>query len=167
MPRPVALLPRPSTSRYDEVPPTLAVVGDEGCYRGVLDRSLAVAANAGAPLQVVVLHQRIRLTTDPALLGYVNRRLQQRLQILRAELDGHPGGGPATVQVLTHGGSPLRSSLTSAWRAVDAFAETIGARVVVLPWELSEMAWTRNAGSGRVLVAVPDEADRPLPAGRW
>lgn len=167
MPKPVALLPRPSTSRYDEVPPTLAVVGDEGCYRGVLDRSVALATNAGALLQVVVLHQRVRLTTDAALLGYVNRRLQQRVQILRTELDGRAGGCPATVQVLTHSGSPLRSSLASAWRAVDAFAGTIGAQVVVLPWELSEMAWTRSADSGRVLVAVPDEAESPLPAGRW
>lgn len=167
MATPVPLLPGASKPCYDEAPPTLAVVRDEGCYRGVLDRSVALAANAGALLQVVVLHQRVRLTTDPALLGYVNRRLQQRLQILRAELDGRAGGCPGTVQVLTHGGWPLRSSLASAWRAVDAFAETIGARVVVLPWELSEMAWTLNADSGRVLVAVPDEADSPLPAGRW
>lgn len=166
MPRPVALLPHPSTSRYDEARPTLAVVGDEGGYRGVLDRSIALATSAGALLQVVVLHQRVWLTTDPALLGCVSQRLQRRLKTLRAELDGRAGGCPATVQVLTHGGSPLRSSLSSAWQAVDAYAETIGARVVVLPWDLSELAWTRNVDNGRVLVAVPDEADSPTPAGQ-
>lgn len=165
MSTPLPLLPRAGSLRRAEAPPTLVVIRDEGCYRRVLEQGVALAAKAGSPLQVVVLHRRVWLTTDPALLAYVQGRLQQRLQILRADLDDHTSDYPTIVQVLTHGGSPRRRSMRSAWRAVDAFAEAVGAHTVVLPWALSEMASARRADSDRVLIGVPDETE-PMPAGR-
>ena len=41
-------------------------------------------------------------------------------------------------------------------------AGTVGASLIVISWELSEVAWLRAEEGGRVLVAVPDEDDSPL-----
>ncbi len=138
----------------------LVVVGEEGCHQGVLDRGVAIAESSGAALHVCVLHRHIRLTTDPALIAYVDRRLRQRVQDLHADLARRSDyGGAAPVEVLTYKGSPLVSREVAAWRAIEAFAETMRALVVVAPWELSEVAWSGGGKASRTLVGVPDDAD--------
>ena len=155
-------LPLPERAR-----PVLAVVGDEGCCQGVMDRGIALAESSGAPLHVGVLHRRIRFTTDPALIAYVDRRLRQRVHALHADLARRSVYGcAAPVEVLTYNGSPLLSRRVAAWRAVEALAETMRALVVVAPWELSEVAWSGGAKGGRTLVGVPDDADFPIASGR-
>ncbi len=151
----------------DGARPVLAVVGDEGCYQAVLDRGMALAEDSGGPLHVGVLHRRAGLTTDPALLAYVDRRLSERVQALQADLARRSvTRSAAHVAVLTYRGSLLRSGEVSAWRAVEALAETVQALVVVVPWRLSEAAWSGGARGGPTLVGVPDESDLPVGSGR-
>ena len=140
--------------------PVLVVVGDEGCYQGVLDRGVAIAESSGASLHVGVLHRRIRLITDPALIAYVDRRLRQRVQDLHAHLASRSVYRcAAPVEVLTYKGSPVLSRELAAWRAVEALAEAMRALVVVAPWKLSEVAWSGGGKAGRTLVGVPDNDD--------
>lgn len=165
---PGAPIDRPSEPWPKAARPVLAVVGDEGRYRGVLDRAVTLAARWGAALHVVVPHQPVRLTTDPALVAYVERRLAQRLAILRADIEGQGGSGcPASVQVLTCTGSLLCDYPTAVWRAVDALAEAVDARAVVAPWELRRWPGpkpARAAGSSSPCRTRPTSRLRP---GGW
>ena len=162
--------PPPGTSRTrrtDDVRPPrqtlLAVVGDEGGYRSVLDRGQALADRAAAPLHVAVLHERLAPTTDPALADYVGRRLHRRLRLLGTELaPPHRAPQSVPVTVLELDSSLRQCRRLTAWRAVDAYAGAVGASLIVISWELSEVAWSRAEEGSRVLVAVPDEDDQPL-----
>jgi hypothetical protein len=159
-PLPAAPLADATQPPPDGARPVLAVVGEEGCYREVLDHGVALAVGSGAPLHVGVLHGRSRLTTDPALVAHVNRRLGHLLQVLHADLARRSVSGRATsLEVLTYTGSLLRSRHIAAWRAVDTLAETVRARLVIVPWELSEVAWSQGGKDGRTLVVVPNEGN--------
>ena len=163
-PPPLTAVPLAEASQRapDRGRPVLVVVGEEGCHQGVLDRGVAIAESSGASLQVGVLHRHIRLTTDPALIAYVDRRLRQRVEDLHADLARRSVYGcAAPVEVLTYKGSPLVSREVAAWRAVEALAQTARALLVVAPWEISEVAWSGGGQAGRTLVGVRDQDDFP------
>ena len=140
--------------------PVLAVVTEDGPGTAVLERALAAAEALSAPVQLILVHPRTGFSTDPAVHASATRRRRQRLHDLVVEMRRQsPRTVPTDAKLVPYARWPLGDPARQAWRAAEAVANRSGARLVVAPQQLADLAAAEDVVA-IVGVATPTP-DRP------